>query len=539
MSEVLEAGNHDLYIHGKFRLWLRFWQGPNFPRSLRDFDWLAIGKQSMGRGYVCDDYVWVIHIVVQLKGGVQVSTNALCVESSPHISGSGSTLFSTGSMVQINDLPVEVLSWALKIAVEYLVAGWPMYAFELAGLRSVCRYWNDVLLGDSTLWCRLYIDPWTPMQRVVKWIERSRGCSLFIYLNITRGWPSAAIVPSLSYSPSAFVDAVFDIIGASFRRCVHLYAASKDADATTRFSRRLSTMDASVLRTLHLRLFPDYVALPRALALLDGDLTTGIATPVILDDGAPRLRCLTLQRCLLSNTAGYGFCRNLVELRLQDMWDPIDVRQSELYAVIKSVPRLTRLHLIFVDCIAFEDAAVETPVLADLIHLEFTPVSVGSCRLLGCIAMPKLETLVLSIHPSQLVVPVVSICRPAFRTVAIAALTLRGATSMEFNALMCSMPCLRRLDCRKSGSGISDGLLEIGSGIYGLFSGLSLVVAHSRTRAGGLEFARSLLTGGVFASGLEVILSIGQPDESVVVKYNLEGLDVVATSIDLSLYRFL
>ncbi|KAJ7271743.1 hypothetical protein C8J57DRAFT_1226323 [Mycena rebaudengoi] len=446
MSEVLKAGNHDLYVHGKFRLWLRFWQGPNFPRSLRDFDWLAIGKQSMGRGYVCDDYVWVIHIVVQLKGGVQVSTNALCVESSPHISGSGPTLFSTGSMVQINDLPVEVLSWALKIAVEYLVAGWPMYAFELAGLRSVCRYWNDVLLGDSTLWCRLYIDPWTPMQRVEKWIERSRGCSLFIYLNITRGWPSAAIVPSLSYSPSAFVDAVFDIIGASFRW-------------------------------------------------------------------------------------------NLVELRLQDMWDPIDVCQSELYVVLKSVPRLTRLHLIFVDCIAFEDAAVETPVLAraaararchgstapvdgvpcpfrqtffihsdgplkhgrdgrptaavfphsemlirgnqsyidtheikfqptrvpfntrygravdrpvpsgffsttpravnrrplpsrqraaalvlaDLIHLEFTPVSVGSCRLLGRIAMPKLETLVLSIHPSQLVVPVVSICGPAFRTVAIAA----------------------------------------------------------------------------------------------------------------------
>ncbi|KAJ7265115.1 hypothetical protein C8J57DRAFT_1511672 [Mycena rebaudengoi] len=213
------------------------------------------------------------------------------------------------------------------------------------------------------------------------------------------------------------------------------------------------------------------------------------------------------------------------------MWDPIDVRQSELYAVLRSVPRLTRLHLLFVDCIDFSDVAVDPLVLSHLIHLEFAPVSMGSCRLLGRVVMPILQTLVLAIEPSRLVVPVISICGPAFRTVVAAALTLRGATSMEFDAIVCGMPSLCRLDCRRSGSGTAESLLEIGSGVYGRFPLLSLVVADSRTRNSGSELAKLLLGGGVFASSFEVILRIGGLDGGTFVKYCLEGSATVETVV--------
>jgi hypothetical protein len=131
----------------------------------------------------------------------------------------------------VQDLPVEVLSRVLRIALEFLVAGWPLYAGELTVLQGVCRHWNDVLSADSAVWCRIYIDPWTPLHRVEKWLQWSKGPSLFVYINITVGWPA----PSSTYSPSVFVDAVLNVVGRSFCRCVHLYTASKDADASTRF----------------------------------------------------------------------------------------------------------------------------------------------------------------------------------------------------------------------------------------------------------------------------------------------------------------
>ncbi|KAJ7233558.1 hypothetical protein C8J57DRAFT_1480281 [Mycena rebaudengoi] len=316
----------------------------------------------------------------------------------------------------VQDLPVEVLSRVLRIALEFLVAGWPLYAGELTVLQGVCRHWNDVLSADSAVWCRIYIDPWTPLHRVEKWLQRSKGPSLFVYINITVGWPA----PSSTYSPSVFVDAVLNVVGRSFCR------------------------------------------IPRL-------------RPSVSGFGVPYL-----QHCLFPSKGGYGFCRNLAELRLQDMWDPIDVRQSELYAVLRSVPRLARLHLLFVDCIDFSDVAVDPLVLSHLIHLEFAPVSMGSCPLLGRVVMPILQTLVLAFEPLRLI-------------------------------------------AEDRGVELPRVFSKSGSGVYGWFPLLSLVVADSCTRNSGSELAKLLLGGGVFMSSFDVVLRIGGLDGGTFVKYCLEG----------------
>ncbi|KAJ7247468.1 hypothetical protein C8J57DRAFT_1724451 [Mycena rebaudengoi] len=147
-----------------------------------------------------------------------------------------------------------------------------------------------------------------------------------------------------------------------------------------------------------------------------------------------------------------------------------------------------------------------------------------------CAFLCLASKLVLAIEPSRLVVPVISICGPAFRTVVAAALTLRGATSMEFNAIIYGMPSLCHLDYRRSGSGTAESLLEIGSGVYGRFPLLSLVVADSRTRNSGSELAGLLLGGGVFASSFEVVLRIGGLDGGTFVKYSATVENVVDSS---------
>ncbi|KAJ7214767.1 hypothetical protein C8J57DRAFT_1255638 [Mycena rebaudengoi] len=540
------------------------------------------------------------------------------------------------------------------------------------------RYWAQcVLLGDSSFWSTLYIDPWTPLQRVHIWMERSRQRDICVYLSVARGGPGGALVPNAPYSPPLFVDAVFDALFPYFSRlegcgshrsagkpvvqsslipflfsilltgfsdlpdprqscncrpgwppsgssyciaadfeadlkrtlkwtcatsdpsschifghvccklcrrhldkpscchqqpsyiyieamtssgwrwnyrakrhpqvlsptvrwklveenagyiAVHAHGSSRaryfghpelvhdrlttaldivtkeslkselgeglnmntiryryDTGLRTEYDMdmntirhfayhiriwpalyRLSAMDASALRSMHLHLFPDYVPSYQ----WGDDTAAGITTPFMSADRAPRLRCLTLQRCLFSSVAGYGFCRDLVELHLQDIWDPIDVRQSELYMVLNCVPRLVRLHLRFVDCVTFNAIDVNPPVLAHLLHLEFAPASVGSCRFIGRIAMPILETLDLLIQPSQHLVPVIALCAPAFQTVVSAALNLRQVSSAEFSALLCS---------------------DIGHGTHGQFCGLSLIVANCATQDDGLEFAAALL----------------------------------------------
>ncbi|KAJ7207405.1 hypothetical protein C8J57DRAFT_1484587 [Mycena rebaudengoi] len=241
----------------------------------------------------------------------------------------------------VQDLLVEVLSRVLRIALKFLVAGWPLYAGEPTVLQGVCRHWNDVLSADSAVW-------------VEKWLQRSKGPSLFVYINITVGWLLLS------------------------RHIPHRY---------------LSMLFSMWLAGL-------FVA----------------------------------------------------ELRLQDMWDPIDVRQSEL------------VHGIL-------------PVVGSRGHAHSPDTGSGDR------AVASGRTCDFDM-------------RAAFRTVVAAALTLRGATSMEFDAIVC--------DCRRSGSGTAESLLEIGSGVYGRFPLLSLVVADSRTRNSGSELAKLLLGGGVFVSSFDL-----------------------------------
>jgi hypothetical protein len=78
-----------------------------------------------------------------IASGMRVSTSASSRNGKPLGYCMPRLMLVVQAVVQ--DLPVEVLSRVLRIALEYLFAGWSLYACELTVLRSVCRHWNDVL----------------------------------------------------------------------------------------------------------------------------------------------------------------------------------------------------------------------------------------------------------------------------------------------------------------------------------------------------------------------------------------------------------
>ncbi|KAJ7258996.1 hypothetical protein C8J57DRAFT_1643753 [Mycena rebaudengoi] len=362
----------------------------------------------------------------------------------------------SGEWTQVKDS-----SEVLRIAVGRFADNRPAYASLLATLRMVCRRWDGVLVGDAILWSNIHVDSWTPLKRVALWIDRSKGCGLRIHLVIGRGWPRAVMFPKSFHSPTAFVDAVFDLVGPSFSRCCHFYADSKDADATTRLVHHLCSSNASTLVDLHLRLFPDYFP---SLNLLGGGMSVKSANPRYIFDGyAPRLACLTLHRCLFSSAAGYEFCKDITDLRLEDLWTPLDIGLSELLDVFRSTPRLTRLRLRFVDCTGTKATSGTAPVLAHLVHLDFAPMSIGSCQLLSRLVMPALDTLDLLIEQSQLMSPLLSLCGPAFEKITVASLALHYVCGADFGALLCGMRRLRSLDCRETEWGVDGMLGDIGS----------------------------------------------------------------------------
>ncbi|KAJ7214774.1 hypothetical protein C8J57DRAFT_1255645 [Mycena rebaudengoi] len=413
----------------------------------------------------------------------------------------------------VSRLPQEVLSNILRLAVGCFDGNAFSYAISLETLRSMTR----------AMWSSIYVDPWTPLGRVIRWIKRAKGCGLHFYLVIGRGWPHSAIVQRSAYSPTAFVDAVFDIIGPCFGRCRHFYADSKDAEATARLVRHLISVDASDLLDMHLRLFPDYF--PSNRLGLDGDTSaTGPAPRYMFNGMAPLLARLTLQCCLFSSASGYEFCKNITELRLEDLWTS-DLRLSELLELFRSTPRLVRLRLRFVDCVGLAPANCAAPVLACLVHLDFSPMSTGSCRLLSHLVLPALNTMDLLVEQSQLMLPLLSLCGRTLERVTAATLALPYISGADFGALLCSMRALRYMDCRKTAWG-ADGILgDIGTGMYGRCPTLELIIVDflNGTDRDAVEFSLSVLTSGVFAPSLTIIMDGNRFGDGKIRRYTMQS----------------
>jgi hypothetical protein len=139
--------------------------------------------------------------------------------------------------------------------------------------------------------------------------------------------------------------------------------------------------------------------------------------------------------------------------------------------------------------------------------------------------MPALNTMDLLVEQSQLMLPLLSLCGRTLERVTAATLALPYISGADFGALLCSMRALRYMDCRKTAWG-ADGILgDIGTGMYGRCPTLELIIVDflNGTDRDAVEFSLSVLTSGVFAPSLTIIMDGNRFGDGKIRRYTMQS----------------
>jgi hypothetical protein len=414
--------------------------------------------------------------------------------------------------MHISRFPPEVLMTVLRNCVGSFADNKESYVANMDTVRLVCHSWDDIIIGDVLLWTFVYVNQYTSFDTLRLRLQRA-GEILQLTFVISFFWGRGpgpfeaalchSVVPAstVAFAPT-FVNNLFDIIAPMFHRCRYFELFTEDLEATRLFMQQLRLLDASSLVYAYLHVCP--TPLPIQRASVEDEAQSGVMAGVLFGGVVPRLTTLHFQRCYFLGT-DYQFCRNLLDLRLQNLWQPYALKFSELFALLSVTRLLRRLHLWFVSCSDFDNCATPPPTLPHLTHLAFGPMSVASCPVLDRISMPQLRTLILHVNSPSTVDPARRFCVQSFKKVTSVILSADRVSTGDVVSLMSMWPHIRRLDARASTSNVMDALKLIAVDTAVSFPSLISIALPRRDGSDDDGLTAVLLLSKVFGDGLRVV----------------------------------
>ncbi|KAK6974070.1 hypothetical protein R3P38DRAFT_3239932 [Favolaschia claudopus] len=260
--------------------------------------------------------------------------------------------------------PMEVFTPVFRVVLGALDPLTPYFRKQRARLALVCRFWNQVVVADLSLWSNLFLTPDTEGEVVDRLLFITRQHPLSVYLV-----DQARSTQYVGRERRLAMLAVFDRVLSSSQRWVSLEVVCSSSYAQKAMLDQLDSGACPLLRCLVVR-SPN-----RAAAM--------VPNPVAVTVYPRSLRRLVLHRCNFPDTFPDSF-PDLRVLSLSDLPTLHSPTQDQLFELLRRSPVLVRLELVRIGIRVYPD--IPQPTILD-------------------VDLPSVSTLVLafnvSLHPAR------------------------------------------------------------------------------------------------------------------------------------------
>ncbi|KAJ7490228.1 hypothetical protein B0H11DRAFT_1912238 [Mycena galericulata] len=308
-------------------------------------------------------------------------------------------------------LCAELLSMALKFAIGPFSADPHGYAGRRRLIRGVCRYWRNVVDGDCTVWCQIYVNNFTHMEEVSQALSMSKQRLLTLHL----------VVYNLHSASSAVRDDQTDYairfiaaVSASFHRCRTLILSVSGVENTLCFLPLLSALSAPALEFLELAVEPEPLHVQE----------TGQTIAPIFQSDLPLLQSLTFKSTFIY-WMDAPYYSNLRHLHLDTFWKEFNLSADQFYDLFR-----------------------EPPTLPHLTRMELGVSEEAECILVSTLNMPALRALHVLVEGEGCLSAFLRHCSALLSQIRTMALDAVVASRCDFEAVLEALPEVRRLDLR-------------------------------------------------------------------------------------------
>ncbi|KAK7040615.1 hypothetical protein R3P38DRAFT_3180557 [Favolaschia claudopus] len=242
--------------------------------------------------------------------------------------------------------PSEVFTHIFRFVLGGLEPLAPYFKSQRAKLALVCRFWNQVVLGDVSLWHNLFLTPDTEGEVVDRLLFITRHYPLSVYLV-----DQVRSTQYVGHERRASMLAVFDRILSSSQRWVRLEVVCTSSYAQKAVLDQLDGEACPMLRCLIVRT-------PNRADVM-------IPNPVAVTVYPASLQRLVLHRCNFPDTFPDCF-HDLRVLSLSDLPTLHSPTQDQLFELLARLPHLVRLELVRIGIKAHPDIPEPTILDVDL-----------------------------------------------------------------------------------------------------------------------------------------------------------------------------
>ncbi|KAJ7710375.1 hypothetical protein B0H17DRAFT_1190127 [Mycena rosella] len=362
-----------------------------------------------------------------------------------HVNGFGRGMLSP---MNVNDLPVELVTKALRYVVfgPYINRD-PAYRRD-AVVSHVCVYWRDIVLMNTIFWSIVCVDNYTPLIDLHCSLSRSRESPLAVRL-VFHSEPDPD--RGGAYSPrEEYFQWLLATIGPHLIRARRLSVYSPHHVDTMRVCAYLRTLDCPILTDLELVVTTPPMSFQRAHI---GDRVRQ-KVPMVLDARFPGLQTLSIS-ATLPVWDWAARLSSLTSVRLSRFLYSRAPTIGEFHAFFNATSRLVHLHLDAIVCAAFSDIFATRPVLRCLTHLDLVVSSqYDEVFVLASMHFPALRTLALRIEEAPDIVHFWGRCATVVASVTTAVLDVDFVNRTQLMELLSMMPNLSAVGIPAPGTSI-------------------------------------------------------------------------------------